>query len=91
MTDKQRRAADADALWNDALMAEAREHIRATIIDRWANSPMDDVDGREKLRYMLHVHTLYDRFFQSALADGKMAKLEAETKKRGLMEYLRSA
>jgi hypothetical protein len=90
MTDTIRRAAEAERIWSDDLMQEARTHIRQTIIDQWAQSPMDDVDGREKLRYLLHVHELYDRFFKAALSDGKIATLEAERKKRGLLEYLRA-
>jgi hypothetical protein len=90
MTDPQRRAAEAERLWQDEMMVEAREHIRAHIIDLWANSPMDDLDGREKLRYLLHVHKLYDDFFKRAIADGKLAKLEAERKRLGLREILRA-
>ena len=86
-----RRAEEAERLWNDDLMVEAREHIRQTILDKWANSPLDDVDGREKLRYLLHVHGVYDAFFRRVLADGTLARFEEERKKRGLREFLRSA
>ena len=88
--DPQRKAAEADRLWNDDLMVEARAHIRQSIIDRWTSSPMDDIDGRERLRYLLHVHELYDRFFQAAISDGKLAKLEAERKRHGWLELLRA-
>lgn len=91
MTDTIKRAAEADRLWNDDLMAEARAHIKQTIVDKWMASPMDDIDGREKLRYLLHVHECYDRFFRRAIEDGRMAQLEEERKKKGLREYLRIA
>lgn len=91
MTDPIKRGAEAERLWNDDLMAEARAHIRQTIVDKWMASPMDDVEGREKLRYLLHVHECYDRFFQRAIQDGKLAALEDERKKKGLREFLRIA
>ena len=91
MTDASKRGLEAERLWSDELMVEARAHIRSTIIEKWANSPMDDIDGREKLRYLLHVHEMYDRFFRRAIEDGKLATLEAERKKKGLREYLRIA
>ena len=83
-----RRSDEAARIWNDPLMVEARETIEAEIVAKFKECGVRDVDSLTTIKLMQHVHTLYDRFFKTALDDGKIARIELAKKKR-LKDYFK--
>lgn len=83
-----RRADEAERIWNSPIMVEARAQIEAEILAKFKECGVRDVDGLATIKLMQHVHTLYDRYFKSALNDGKIARMELAKKKR-LRDHLK--
>lgn len=83
-----RRAERARRLLEDELVREAREQIERTLWETFKASPLRDVEGREKLRLMQDVSDKFFGYLAAVVQDGEMAKLEIESKKKGLWKIM---
>lgn len=80
-----RRGEQAEQLLAHPLIVEARERLEAEIFRQFKESHLRDKEGREYLRLMQHVATLFFGYLESAVSDGKVAKLEIKQKGIGAM------
>lgn len=83
-----RRAERARRLLEDDLVKEAREQIERTLWETFKASPLRDVEGREKLRLMQDVADKFFGYLAAVVQDGELAKLEIESKKKGLWKIM---
>lgn len=83
-----RRADRARQLLGDDLIREAREQIERTLWDQFKSSPLRDVEGREKLRLMQDMCDKFFGYFAAVVQDGEVAKLEIESKKKGIWKIM---
>lgn len=86
--ERDRRAQEAQLIWESQIMREAREHIEKTLVKGFADTPLRDDEGLRRVRMLFEAHKAYESFFRAAIDDGKMARIEIERKKT-LREKLR--
>lgn len=77
MTDEELlvRANRAREALENPVLIEALEHYEQEITSQWKQSPLRDVDGRERLRLMLAAHEHFKTYLHSTLESGKLAKV----------------
>jgi hypothetical protein len=80
MTPEEERAAGMDALrvWDDPAFVKARTSVREAIVQRWATSPVADLEGQHELRLMLKLLDDLEGNLKQAIATGRMADMEIE-------------
>lgn len=83
--ERDRRAQEAQLIWESQIMREAREHIERVLVKGFADTPLRDDDGLRRVRMLFEAHKAYESFFRAAIDDGKMARIEIERKKRSLV------
>ena len=83
------RAQHAQRLLDDELLNEAFEAIRLTYLQEWENSPVRDVEGREKLWTMLKLLDRVKGHLQSVIDDGKVAahKVKAHEQDQSMRKH----
>jgi len=86
--ERDRRAQEAQLIWESQIMREAREHIERVLVKGFADTPLRDDEGLRRVRMLFEAHKAYESFFRAAIDDGKMARIEIERKKT-LREKLR--
>lgn len=86
--ERDRRAQEAQLIWDSQIMREAREHIEKTLVKGFAETPLRDDDGLRRVRMLFEAHKAYESFFRAVLDDGKLARIEIE-RKRTLAERLK--
>lgn len=79
--ERDRRAQEAQLIWESQIMREAREHIERVLVKGFADTPLRDDDGLRRVRMLFEAHKAYESFFRAAIDDGKMARIEIERKK----------
>lgn len=79
--ERDRRAQEAQLIWDSQIMREAREHIEKTLVKTFAETPLRDDDGLKRIRMLFEVNKSYESFFRAVLDDGKLARIEIERKK----------
>lgn len=84
---RERRAQEAERIWQSDIMKEARLHIEKALMKGFADTPLRDDEGLRRIRMLYEAHKAYESFFRAAIDDGKMAKLEIQ---RGMKARLRS-
>ena len=72
------RANHAQDALNNPLIQEALSHYETEITEAWKNSPLRDVEGRERLRLMLAAHQAFKSYLNTTMETGKLA--QAQTK-----------
>jgi hypothetical protein len=82
MTDEELliRANRAKEALENPLVQEALEHYEQEIVTAWKNSPLRDVEGRERLRVMLETHRAFREFLQNTMESGKLARITPPSK-----------
>lgn len=80
------RAARAEAIMNDPIMVEAREHIEAELWRLFKTAVPTDFEALSQIKSMQYMHAKYEAFLKTCISDGKIAKLEVERRKKGLRE-----
>ncbi len=80
------RGLRADSLLKDQLITEAREHIEAELWRMFKEATPSDNESLAFIKGMQYFHAKYFAFFERAVNDGKMAKLNLENKKKTLKE-----
>jgi len=88
LEDQINRGARANALLNDPLMQEAREHIEAELWRLFKSAVPTDADALSQIKGMQYMHAKYEAFLSKVIQDGKLAQLEVERKKKPLRERL---
>ena len=90
MTDKLAQEIDrgerAKRLLSDDLITEAKEHIEAELWRMFKEVPPQDADTLAFVKGMQYFHGKYFSFFTKAVTDGKLAQINAETRKKTLRE-----
>lgn len=76
------RGVRAKEVLENPLVVEAFALIEAEIMKAWEDSPVRDIDGREKLFQMLTMGRKFKRHFESIVQTGEMAR-------RTLADYAR--
>lgn len=72
------RAAEAQAILNNAIFQEAVTTIKAAYTDAWLNSPARDTEGREKIYQFMQALTAVEEHLVSVVQTGEMAKAQLE-------------
>jgi hypothetical protein len=78
----------AKNILDDALFAEASDHIDAECFRKFKEAHPTDTEALQQIAGIQYLHTKYKAFLNAALQDGKMASLEVERKKKSLRERL---
>jgi hypothetical protein len=93
MTDKNQTAIDraerAKRLLSDEILIEAREHIEAELWRMFKEAGPKDNETLSFVKAMHYFHIKYNAFLDKAVTDGKMARLNIESKKKPLRERFR--
>lgn len=81
------RGERADALLKNDIFIEAMATIKEKIISAWESSPLRDVEGQQKLRFMLDAYKGLKSAIEEIVQTGKLASLqianeESKIKKR---------
>ncbi len=76
------RGAHARAALENPLILEALEAYEKEITEQWKNSPLRDVEGREKLRLMLEAQKKFRQYLQTTMDSGKIAMEVIEQQSR---------
>lgn len=66
--------------------AKAFADLKQEINDKWANSPIRDVEGRERLFLMLQLTNKLQLTLEATLNDGKLAKLHLDHEQKMLAQ-----
>ena len=92
MTDKLAQEIDrgerAKRILADELITEAKEHIEAELWRMFKETTPQDAETLKFVKGMQYFHGKYFAFFTKAVTDGKIAQINAETRKKPLRERL---
>jgi hypothetical protein len=78
-----KRGARAQEILDNPIFKEAMQAFDTEITNQWKQSPLRDVEGREKLRLMLEANRVFLQFIQTTMETGKLASLQPP--KKGLL------
>ncbi len=81
-----RRGERAKAILEDDLMVEAIAHIDAELWRVFKEIKPNDAEGLMHIRQMQYVHTKYQEFLRAAIANGRVAQINLEAKKKSLKQ-----
>jgi hypothetical protein len=85
LTAEVKRGNDAARLLGDPLLQEAFQIVETAIHEKWAESPLRDVEGQVALRSMLNHLRDLKAVLEVALADGKAAVEELNRRNRNVL------
>ena len=76
------RAAEAEAVLNNPLVKEVLDSLEKDVIAAWENTPMRDIEAREKAwMYYVAVRKFRNTFI-NFIDTGRMASLQLESKRK---------
>lgn len=78
LSDEIKRGNDAARILAEPLFKEAWASVEKAIHERWADSPVRDIEGQHQLRLMLKLLGDVRAVIETALNDGKVAAAEFE-------------
>lgn len=81
-----RRGERAKAILEDDLMAEAIAHIDAELWRVFKDAKPNDAETLMHIRQMQYMHTKYQEFFRATIANGRVAQINLEAKKKSLKQ-----
>lgn len=81
-----RRGERAKHLLSDDLVREAREHIESELWRLFKEVSPQDAQALAHIKAMQYFHAKYFQFFERAVSDGKIAQINAESRKKTLRE-----
>jgi hypothetical protein len=73
-----RRAKQAQAIFDDPIMQQAREHIDAELYRLFKVCAPTDLESLQQVKAMQYMHDKYLAFFKNVLNDGKVAQMQLE-------------
>lgn len=90
MTETQQlhRAAQAQEALENPLIAEALAAWDNEITEAWKQSPLRDVEGRERLRLMLEAAQAFQKHLEAVMTTGQL--IRAKTRSPSLWEKARA-
>ena len=80
------RGLRAKQILEDELMVEARAHIESELWRVFKEVKPNDAEGLMHIRQMQYMHTKYQEFLRAAMANGKVAQINLEAKKKSLKQ-----
>jgi hypothetical protein len=86
-SDRGRRAQE---LLDDDLLKEAFNTLKEQLKNQWADSPVRDTEGREKLWLMLKLLESVEGHLSTVVTTGKMASIQL-TEAKNLMDRLKES
>lgn len=80
MTDLEQihRAAHAQALKDNPVLAEALDAWKTDLMTAWEQSPARDAEGREKLFLMVHAAEKFKTYVEAMVDSGRLLTHEAK-------------
>lgn len=82
------RGQEADRLLREPLIQEARDHIEAELWRLFKETSPQDEQTLTHIKSMQYFHQKYWAFFNRVVADGKVAQINLEAKKKGLKQRI---
>jgi hypothetical protein len=73
-----KRGNDAARILAEPVFQDAWKSVEQAIHDKWAESPIRDIEGQQQLRLMLKLLGDVKSVLESVLSDGKVAAAEIE-------------
>jgi hypothetical protein len=83
------RAAKAQAIFDNPLYDDSFEQVRKAIHDQWESTPIRDQEGAHQLRLMLKLLGDVRANLDRVIADGKMARLELDNRRKSTLADFR--
>ncbi len=80
------RGERAKRILGDELVIEAKEHIESELWRMFKETTPQDADTLKFVKSMQYFHGKYWAFFERAVTNGKLAQINAETRKKPLRE-----
>jgi len=80
------RGENAKRILSDNLITEAREHIDAELWRIFRECTPQDAETLQFVKSMQYFHNKYFGFLERAVSDGKIAKINLESRKKTLRE-----
>jgi hypothetical protein len=71
---------NAARLLDDPTFKAAFEHIESTLINKWRNAPIRDVEGHHELLLLIKATTALRKHLESVVLTGRMASTTLESK-----------
>lgn len=88
-TQELHRAAKAQEALENPLIAEALAAWETEITEAWKQSPLRDVEGRERLRLMLQAAQEFQKHMNAVMANGKL--IRARTREPNLWQRAKAS
>jgi hypothetical protein len=82
------RGQRAKNILDDDLVKEANEHIEAELWRLFKETSPSDKDTLEHIKAMQYFHVKYWAYLNRVLADGKIAQINLEAKKKSIKERI---
>lgn len=82
------RGERAKQLLADDLVIEAREHIEAELWRVFKDIAPSDAENLRHIKSMTYFHQKYFQYFERVVANGKIAQINLEAKKKTLRERM---
>lgn len=80
------RGLRAKQILEDDLMVEAAAHIEAELWRVFKEAKPNDSETLMHIRQMQYMHTKYQEFLRAAMANGKVAQINLEARKKSLKQ-----
>lgn len=80
------RGLRAKQILEDDLMVEATAHIDAELWRVFKELKPNDAEGLMHVRQMQYMHQKYQEFLRAAVANGRVAQIQLEAKKKSLKQ-----
>lgn len=85
------RGQRAERLMNDPLLIEAFGTVKQAIVDGWESAPIRDVEGHHELKLMMKLLGDVRAHLERAVADGKLAAMELNSRRKLTLAEFRQA
>jgi hypothetical protein len=82
------RGLRAKQILEDDLMVEATAHIDSELWRVFKEAKPNDAEALMHIRQMQYMHTKYQEFLRACVANGKLAQINLEAKKKSLKDRI---
>ena len=80
------RGLRAKQILEDDLMTEASAHIESELWRVFKEAKPNDAEALMHIRQMQYMHTKYQEFLRAAVANGRVAQINLDAKKKSLRQ-----
>lgn len=81
------RGEAARRILDDEIYQDAVAQVRQSILDKWAGSPIRDVEGQHELKLMLHLLGSLERTLKNIMETGKLERSKLEQARDALKRW----